>query len=39
LFALAILCVFGLATAAVASSGTLRIRAKDAVSSRLTHAR
>jgi hypothetical protein len=42
LIALAILCVVGLATAAVASSvsssGTLGSRAKDAVAARLTHA-
>jgi hypothetical protein len=39
LIALAVLCVVGLATAAVASSGTFRTRAKDAVSARLGHAR
>jgi hypothetical protein len=42
LIALAVLCVVGLATAAVASSGTFRgsfgSRAKDAVAARLKHA-
>jgi hypothetical protein len=38
LIALAVLCIVGLATAAVASSGAFRSRAKDAVAARLKHA-